>query len=252
MREDMTQWAPKYSDTQRRAVEYAYLDKAIRPATEIARLAKRGELVFEGRKVPAFEIPYGTVLDIGKAEEKRRTGRAHSQLVNQPHPTAVEQLRRRLVSLLDHETIRLEREQRKHSKQPADAEQLRKVGRALRELASLPEPSAGRAPRPGATARSGAPTGESPAKENSMAGSIQAAMRGEGYGDAARGGREREASDDGERGDGTTEGDGDAANAARDTDESERVEGGDGAPGAYARGAFAGLEVERVDVLPRR
>lgn len=231
------QFDAKYSDEQRRAIEHAYLDAAIRPATEIPRLAAAGELVWQGQAIDAFEIPYATALEIGKAEERRRTGRAHSQLVNQPHKDAVEVLRCRMVSLLDHETNRLERAQRKAQNAPIDAEQLRKVGRALRELASMPEPGT-RGARPGAGAKAGQPTGEAPARDDSMAGKLRTAMRGGAHtasSDAPRHGEEN----------------GEASSAADQGAEHERINGEvDGAPGDYARSQLEALSALRVDGAP--
>ena len=244
------QFDAKYTEEQRRAIEYAYLDAAIRPATEIPRLAAAGQLVWQGHPVEAFEIPYATALEIGKAEERRRTGRAHSQLVNQPHNDAVETLRRRMVSLLDHETNRLEREQRKAQNKPIDAEQLRKVGRALRELASMPKPGT-RGVRPGSGARAGDPTGEAPAKDSSMAGALRAAMRGGAHGATARGDVQPRASDNGgqtglsHNGEDARDGEGSAAGAHEAGDALNEGEGE--SPGAYARTELAGLSALAVD-----
>jgi hypothetical protein len=244
------QFDAKYTEEQRRAIEYAYLDAAIRPATEIPRLAAAGQLVWQGHPVEAFEIPYATALEIGKAEERRRTGRAHSQLVNQPHNDAVETLRRRMVSLLDHETNRLEREQRKAQNKPIDAEQLRKVGRALRELASMPKPGT-RGVRPGSGARAGEPTGEAPAKDNSMAGALRAALRGGAHGAIARGDAPENTSLNGATSSSKHEGAGASGSepgAAGAEATQEAHNGGDGArPGAYARTELAGLSALAVD-----
>lgn len=229
----------KYTDAQRRAVEHAYLDAAIRPATEIPRLAAAGQLVWEGQPVEAFAIPYATVLDIGKAEERRRTGRARSQLANQPHKDAVEILRCRMVSLLDHETSRLERAQRTAKNKPIEAEQLRKVGRALRELASMPEPGT-RGVRPGSTTRAGAPTGESPAKDSSMAGALRAAMRGGAHLATARDDTPQHTSNNGE----TSRGSG-VAGAHEDA--GGLADGEGGGPGDYARSQLSALSALAVD-----
>lgn len=244
------QFDSKYTEEQRRAIEYAYLDAAIRPATEIPRLAAAGQLVWQGRPVEAFAIPYATALEIGKAEERRRTGRAHSRLVNQPHNDAVETLRRRMVSLLDHETNRLEREQRKAQNKPIDAEQLRKVGRALRELASMPKPGT-RGVRPGSGARSGEPTGEGPAKDNSMAGALRAALRGGAHGATARGDAQPGASINGATPSSKHEGALASASepgAAGVGGEQEVQDGEHGErPGAYARAEFTALSALAVD-----
>lgn len=245
----MGQFETKYSDDQRRAVEYAALDAGIKPLTEIARLARAGELVLKGVALAPFEIPDASVRDIVAREKKRREGRQLTHLAQQPHETAVDLLRKRLVSLLDSETLRMEEHQRKHPKDVLDAEQARKCGRALRELASLPEPGE-RGRQPGAhVPGEGLPAGEGVAKPNTMRGQMMAALNA-----GAPGGRTAQSDPlPQETGQGDVGVGGDAARdaATRNVEDGAR-EREDGDPGAYARSALAGLTASHVDGVPLR
>lgn len=172
----MSQWTPKYNDQQRSAIEHAYCNKLIRNMSLIQRLAEAGELVYEGQNVPPFEIPHASVRQIIKKEEKRRSGLLHTELARKPPSDAVEIIRRRLVSLMDHETTRMEKAQNKAPNVPLDAEHLRKLGRAARELAALPGPGE-RSTTPGANIPGqGQPQGESRAKPTALAGQLMSAL----------------------------------------------------------------------------
>lgn len=173
----MEPWKRVYSDEQRNALRYVFFIKGITNMAQIGRLANAGELVFEGRDIPAFPIPAASVRDIINQEKRKRLGKQHSDLVAKPPGDAVETLRRRLTSMLDHETARLEQWQEKNTKTPVDAEQIRKLARAVRELDRLPGPgerSTKTAPGRGAAQGNG---GEAPAKPNSLAGSLAAALK---------------------------------------------------------------------------
>lgn len=135
----MAEWARKYDERERAAVEEAFLAKP-RPAREICERAERGELTYQGELVPAFKIPGSTVRDIGTKAMKRARGEEFSKLVNVPHVDAVEVLRRRMIALTDGELKKLE----SMGRAPVDLERMRKLGRVLRELAALPDPSTAR------------------------------------------------------------------------------------------------------------
>lgn len=146
----MTQWQTKYDNRQRQAVERAYCELRIRPAAKIPRLAAAGELTPEAGADPLepFEIPASTVISIGKKADRRKAGRdLRPDLANMPARDRAHAMQLRLTSLIDLELSRLEQERAKHPNRPLDAEQARKVGRALRELATLPDPSEKRLPR---------------------------------------------------------------------------------------------------------
>ena len=128
----MSHWTPRYTDTQRKAVAYAYATQRIRPASRIPKLAAAGELTLDGEPLDPFDIPYSSAVSIGQAAERRKLGKdlpAHSD--------SADVLRRRLMVLASEELERLERVS-KHGRKPVDAEQLRKVARALREIEQLP------------------------------------------------------------------------------------------------------------------
>ena len=153
---------PKYTDTQRDAVRRAGLDLAMRPK-EIQDAAKAGRLTWDGAPVPAFEIPASTAYSIVREERRKRDGRTRSQLLQRPHVDAVEELRRRMVAVADHETARMVDVQRKKPNDPLDGEHFRRLCRGLRELASLPEPGT-QGERPGAhVPGQGLPKGEATA-----------------------------------------------------------------------------------------
>lgn len=173
----MTQWQTKYDNQQRLAVERAYCELRVRPAAKIPRLAAAGELTVEpgGEPLPAFEIPASTVISIGKKAERRKAGRdLRPDYAKLPARDRAHAMQLRLTALIDLELARLERQASDKPEKPVDAEQLRKVGRALRELATLPDPSEKRLPRtPGAQAAGGSQT-EGPTRD-SLAGQLLAA-----------------------------------------------------------------------------
>lgn len=173
----MTKWDQKWSDEQRKAIIRAFIELHIRPMTKIARMAAAGELSAEAGAdpLPGFDIPYGTVVSIGRLAEKRARGEnMRPALRNMPARDRAEDMQRRLTSILDRELERIELAQRKRPKTPADAEQIRKIVRAMRELATLPDFEEKRLPRvPGQRDADGAQVDGSTV--NSLAGKLLAA-----------------------------------------------------------------------------
>lgn len=146
----MTKWDRKWSDEQRAAIIRAFIELHIRPMTKIARMAAAGELSAEAGAdpLPGFAIPYGTVVSIGRLAEKRARGEhMRPHLAKLPARDRAEDMQRRLTSILDRELERIELAQRKRPKTPADAEQIRRVVRAMKELATLPDYEEKRLPK---------------------------------------------------------------------------------------------------------
>lgn len=135
----MAAFQEKYTDQQRDAIRRAGLDLGI-SSRDIAHIAGTGQLELRGIALAPFEIPVGTVYGLIREERKRREGKDHSALVQMPHIDAVELLRRRMVALLDSETLRMEKDQKTHPKTPIDAEHARRMARALREVMAMPPP----------------------------------------------------------------------------------------------------------------
>lgn len=245
----MAGWERKYSDQQRRAVIQARLERGL-PAKAVSELAARGELVaLNGDKLEPFEIPEGTVYSYGRNAESRRRRAATSTLADQPAQDAVEEIRRRLVAALDHETMRLDERRRRKPNEPSDAEQLRKCARALRELAAMPAPGErGRQPgRPGQDG--GVPAGESIAKPNSMAGKIEASLRPRGFADAAQDDATPLVSESGDVDDAQgSDSSGEQPSAAGADGADERINGGlEEDAGSYAREQTASLRATAVE-----
>jgi len=140
-------FASRYSDEQRRALELAWGDRAIRPAARIVELARAGELRDDrGELLEAFEPPESAVRSIGARYLRRRRARA-ARLV--APADALELLRGRLYAALELELEQLESEQRARAKggrppRVPIAERVRLCARATRELAAIP--AAGAAP----------------------------------------------------------------------------------------------------------
>lgn len=136
-----------YTDEQRDAIATAYEDRRIRPARRVVELAEAGELV-EG--LAPFTVHGGanTVRDMARKRRQKRAGQLVTETAKQPPRDALEALRRRLLSAIDHELTACEREQKKRAGS-ADPERLRQIGRALREAAAIPTPSEPTPPKPG-------------------------------------------------------------------------------------------------------
>lgn len=137
---------PVYTDEQREAMAAAYVDRGIRPARAVVELAERGELA-EG--LAPFKVTGGanTVRDCARKLRDRRAGRLASEAAKSNPRDAVEALRVRLLSAIDHELAEVEKAQKR--RKPADPEQLRQLGRALREAAAVPTRDEARPPKPG-------------------------------------------------------------------------------------------------------
>lgn len=226
----------KYTDEQRQAVIHARVERRLTGAV-VSALAAKGELEnVAGERLPAFEIAKDYVYGLGAQEERRRSGARTSALVSQPPEDAIEELRRRLVEVLDRESLRLVGSSRQYPKRALDVEQARKVGRAVRELAAMPAPGE-RGVQPGRTAQ-GAPAGEGTSKRSTMAGQLIAAAQGSATAQAGQ-----LPSDIGEA---MAESiDGGAATGA-DGGADERLDGGDAAPGSRAAAALASIRVSDI------
>lgn len=151
----MAAWERKYSDEERTALEEAYLDRGIRPVKRIKALAEAGELPYNGAQLPAFTVPLSTIYDLGRTAKQRRSGVIHSELADGDPDDAIEVIRKRLLSVADHETKRLVKAA-KRDKTPANAKELQGWARALREAAAIPARHQQRLPiQPGLPARDG-------------------------------------------------------------------------------------------------
>ncbi len=167
----MANWQPKYDDAQRGAIEQAY-QEGVRPVSLICRLAATGELKHEGQAVPSFEIPGTSARYIGDRAKRRREGKLSSELMRLPPKDAVEALRRRMVSLEDHELKRYENRVYKRDAKPQttkDIDVLTRLARLAREVAAMPGPDETRLPRkPGQRLEDGSPPPEGALRENEL------------------------------------------------------------------------------------
>jgi hypothetical protein len=171
----MGTWATKYTPEQRRAVLHARLNRRL-SGRVISDLARRGELEdLKGQPLEPFEIPKDTVYSLGADEERRRRKAMTSELVSKPPEDAVEELRRRLVDVLDRETLRLMRHSRQHERDALDAAQVQRVARALRELNDLTKQ--GEKPR-NRGVHNGQPREPEAEPDSGTAAKVLAAMRG--------------------------------------------------------------------------
>jgi hypothetical protein len=143
----VTHWTAVYSDEQRSAIEHAFCEVRIRPVARIVRMAAAGELrESDGADFLApFDIPYSSAVYIGKSAERRKAGKMRAEIARQSPRDRAQDLQDRLTGAIDFELERIERLQRGH--RPVNGDQLRKLGRALRELAMIPDPSERRLPR---------------------------------------------------------------------------------------------------------
>jgi hypothetical protein len=140
-------FSSKYSDEQRAAIVAAFDERGM-TAPAVADLARRGELEHEGEPLAPFEVPASTVRSLARDARRRRSGAMRSDLANAAPGDALEDLRRRLVSAIDHELRQIERRQR--AGEVVKGEELRQLGRARRELAARSGPIDSRPPLPGA------------------------------------------------------------------------------------------------------
>jgi hypothetical protein len=138
-----------YTDEQREAVVQAWLDRGIRPAKAIRILAEEGELVYNGERLGAFKIPQSNIPSMIAKEVKRRAGRANNPLTALPPADALDNLRKRLLSLAHTEVAKLEREQQKPGKHgDIDLKRLHEAARVVREVAALRQSKGAPAPSP--------------------------------------------------------------------------------------------------------
>lgn len=145
----MPAWNRTYSDDQRAAIERAGIALRIRPIAEICRMANAGELsaVADGEKLPSFKVPPSSAVSIIRSEERRQAGlQLPSELAAMAPADQAESLRRRLVGVADHELDRIEKQQRMKPKAEVDGESIRKLARAIREIATIPDPRDKRLP----------------------------------------------------------------------------------------------------------
>lgn len=234
----MTTWASEYTDQQRQAIYTAYFVSRIENQSHIGRLARAGELTFEGQQLDAFNIPDATVRSWLNTERRRRAGAARSELVKKTPEDAVEALRRRLVSFLDHETLRIDKQMRTRPNIPLDVEHIRRLVRTVRELAALPGP--GERGKPATKPTDGRlSTGEPKPAPDSQAGKLMAAMKpGTAENDA-----HIEQSDNGDHSAADTDG-----NDATQTGEQRPGDDAIDDPGLFARRGIQGLTADHVSV----
>lgn len=248
----MAGWERVWSDEQKDAIIAAYFVAGIHNMAQITRLAHAGELRFEGKTLPPYRnpsgllIPSASVRDIIRTEEKRRKGKRHSDLVNKPAPEAHELLRRRLTSMLDHETLRIEHWQKMNPYKELDAEHVRRLGRALRELQSLPQ-AGERARQPGtAIPGQGKVAGESTDRD-SVGGSILSALSSPGIEPAQKDPnpipRDNGEQSGDERINGQATGENGGGNGAADAADGVGEEG----PGSWARAQVSALTAGAAD-----
>lgn len=138
-------FAPKYTQRQRDALAFAYLDRGIRPARRVVELAAAGQLELDGEKLPAFTTNQNAVRDFAAKLRKTRDGKTASTLADAPPRDAIETLRRRLISMTDG-CIAIEERRKPEDRDP---ERIRQLARATREIAALPGPSDPRPAAPG-------------------------------------------------------------------------------------------------------
>jgi hypothetical protein len=229
MRSTMPIGAPVYTDEQRDAIASAWNDRGVRPASRVVELAAAGELTRpDGSKLDAFAVPEGTVRSLARHARKRRRGDVASRLADETPRDAVENLRRRLVAVADHELQRLERAQRTKPRDAIDVEQLRQVSRAVLEISRLPGPTDPRTPS--ATTRD-ADGRKGPETRGGLAGPLLAAHRAgtlpaapvQTGGSQAAHERQHTSNQDGEQ------------EARSTTDAPVQTDTDDGDPGAWAR-----------------
>lgn len=142
-------FSSKYSDEQRAAVVAAFVDGGS-TAPAIVDLASAGTLEHDGEQLAPFEMPASTVRSLARDARRRRSGAMRLDLANAAPADALEDLRRRLVSAIDHELRQVERRQSAGKAVKGAGEELRQLARAYRELASRTGPVGSRPAAPGA------------------------------------------------------------------------------------------------------
>jgi hypothetical protein len=142
-------FSSKYSDGQRAAVVAAFVDRGI-TAPAVVELASAGNLEHDGEQLAPFEMPASTVRSLARDARRRRSGAMRAELANAAPADALEDLRRRLVSAIDHELRQVERRQSAGKAVKGAGEELRQLARAYRELAARTGPTGSRPPVPDA------------------------------------------------------------------------------------------------------
>lgn len=167
----------KYTDQQRAAVIYHRNVRKL-SGNVISDLAKRGELEsVTGEVMLAFEIPHNTVYSLARDARGKERRNEVSVLVHAPAADANEEIRRRLVEIVDRRTTRLVNDSRRGK--TIDADEVKKLARAAREIAALPGYGL-RIPPPGKKGSGADPAmeGEQQASATSAAGALLAAAKG--------------------------------------------------------------------------
>jgi hypothetical protein len=160
----------KYSDDEKEAALFAYMDRRIRPLRAVLELGSRGELITrDGRTVRPFQLNPHTLKTWITVEKRKRSGKLRGAAFEKPDDT-IEALRRRLINTADSELSYVER-QRTGKRDP---EHLRQIARLVREVAALPKPGEGRSKAPGQRENGHKDSGET---TGGLAGSLLAAHR---------------------------------------------------------------------------
>jgi len=115
----------------------AYVDRGIRPAREVVRLAAAGQLEHGGLLLEGFDVAESTVRSLGRQLGLRRRGEVNSALAKAPARDAHEALRRRLVTIADHHLAAIERDQKRRRGRVENPDELRQMARAVREIVAL-------------------------------------------------------------------------------------------------------------------
>lgn len=123
----------KYSDDMKAAIVEAVVDRKLTPAEAIAAAAA-GELV---AGLEAFEMPRATAANLATRERQARRGaKADQERKGTPDQRIGRQLRRGLA-IVEAQLDQLDRKARRRLLDASEAELLRKMGGALRELQAL-------------------------------------------------------------------------------------------------------------------
>ncbi len=131
----------KWTAEQREAVATAYLDRGIRPAKRIQQLARTGQLA---PGLEPLDMPTSTIYAAARQLQQRRAGEALRGQSPARTSQTVQGLRRRLTIVADRELGILEAEQLKANKTSEPQQRrritlIRELGRAVREIAALPQ-----------------------------------------------------------------------------------------------------------------
>lgn len=166
----MTTFERKYSDDEKEAALFAYMDRRIRPLRAVLELSSRGELITrDGRTVRPYDLNPHTLKTWITVEKRKRSGKLRGAAFEKPDDT-IEALRRRLINTADSELSYVER-QRTGKRDP---EHLRQIARLVREVAALPRPGEGRGRTPGQVENGHKDSGET---TGGLAGSLLKAHR---------------------------------------------------------------------------